>query len=330
MLTGDLCADGLSAAAERDLLGSWIARGTRSDGASSGLVEESFGFAQGERGRNARLEALVAAIDLVPVRAADRWHQRLRRRASRDWPACWRSSRRCCSAFSYDLSDVGLAEALDDRASFRRFCGFASTEAVPERTAFVRFRRQLVARGLDAQLFRAVVRQLEAQGLAVKTGTLVDATVIRQAAEDRRRGRMVRLRRRGPHAGEGLQGACGGGRGRRHRAPGRGDAGERARQPGARAGLAGPAGPGLGGQRLRQPGEPRPGAGEAGHPGGSRAGSRRGWRRRRRRRGRRGTGRAASVRCRVEKILGTSSKRSYGLGRARYLGLARWSACRCI
>src|SRR3954471_13672582 len=37
----------------------------------------------------------------------------------------------------YDLSDVRLAEALDDRASFRLFCGFSRTEATPERTAFV-------------------------------------------------------------------------------------------------------------------------------------------------------------------------------------------------
>ena len=49
----------------------------------------------------------------------------------------------------HDLSDVKLAEALDDRASFRRFCGFARHEATPERTSFVRFRRLLVARGLD-------------------------------------------------------------------------------------------------------------------------------------------------------------------------------------
>ena len=34
----------------------------------------------------------------------------------------------------HDLSDVKLAEALDDRASFRRFCGFARTEPTPERT----------------------------------------------------------------------------------------------------------------------------------------------------------------------------------------------------
>jgi IS5 family transposase len=85
----------------------------------------------------------------------------------------------------YDLSDVKLAEALDDRASFRRFCGFSVSEATPERTAFVRFRGELVRRGLDGKLFLAVVRQLEGQGLVVRTGTLVDATVIRAAsAED--------------------------------------------------------------------------------------------------------------------------------------------------
>jgi IS5 family transposase len=77
----------------------------------------------------------------------------------------------------HDLSDVRLAEALDDRASFRRFCGFAAHEPTPERTAFVRFRRELVRRGLDRVLFEAVTRQLAAKGVAVRTGTLVDATV---------------------------------------------------------------------------------------------------------------------------------------------------------
>ena len=32
----------------------------------------------------------------------------------------------------HDLSDVRLAEALDDRASFRRFCGFSTHELTPE------------------------------------------------------------------------------------------------------------------------------------------------------------------------------------------------------
>ena len=82
----------------------------------------------------------------------------------------------------HDLSDVRLAEALDDRASFRRFCGFAAHEPTPERTAFVRFRRELVVRRLDRVLFEAITRQLEGKGVAVRTGTLVDATLVPSAS----------------------------------------------------------------------------------------------------------------------------------------------------
>lgn len=145
------------------------------------IGQEAFGFAQGERGRNARLDAIGAAIDWGPVaRLLDGIHASAKGEPA--WPplALFKA---LLLGLWHDLSDVALAEALDDRASFRRFCGFSSGEAVPERTAFVRFRKALVERKLDAALFRAVVRQLEAQGLVVKTGTLVDATVIAQAAK---------------------------------------------------------------------------------------------------------------------------------------------------
>ncbi|MBR0681063.1 transposase [Roseomonas eburnea] len=85
----------------------------------------------------------------------------------------------------HDLSDVRLAEALDDRASFRRFCGFAAREPTPERTAFVRFRREPVRHGLDRAPFEAVRRQFEAKGVAVRSGTLVDATLIPSAGSRR-------------------------------------------------------------------------------------------------------------------------------------------------
>jgi len=78
---------------------------------------------------------------------------------------------------------VKLAEALDDRASFRRFCGFAGSEAVPERGAFVRFRHALVRLDLDAALFEDITAQLKAEAVTIKTGTLVDATVVRSASE---------------------------------------------------------------------------------------------------------------------------------------------------
>lgn len=82
----------------------------------------------------------------------------------------------------YDLSDIKLAEAMEDRASFRRFCGFAASEPTPERTAFVRFRCVLAARGLDRGLFEIITRQLETRRVAVRTGTLVDATLIPSAS----------------------------------------------------------------------------------------------------------------------------------------------------
>ena len=84
----------------------------------------------------------------------------------------------------HNLSDVKLAEALEDRASFRRFCGFARTEAAPERTAFVRFSRELLRHGLDQVLFDEVVAQLRRRAVRVKTGTLVDASVAGSASTD--------------------------------------------------------------------------------------------------------------------------------------------------
>ena len=98
----------------------------------------------------------------------------------------------------HDLSDVKLADAIADRTSFRRFSGFAMDEPTPERTAFVRFRRELVARSLDRVLFEAVTNQLDAKGVVVKTGTLIDATVITSASLHDGEARWVGHRRRAP------------------------------------------------------------------------------------------------------------------------------------
>jgi IS5 family transposase len=98
----------------------------------------------------------------------------------------------------HDLSDVRLAEALDDRASFRRFCGFANHEPTPERTAFVRFRAELVRRGLDRPLFEAVTRQLDQRGVVIRTGTLVDATLLPSASIHDSEARWAGHRRRKP------------------------------------------------------------------------------------------------------------------------------------
>ena len=81
----------------------------------------------------------------------------------------------------YGLSDPGLEEALGDRVSFRRFCGLSLEGTTPDETTLCRFRARLGAAGLADAAFTAVAGQLESQGLMVKTGTLIDATLIAAA-----------------------------------------------------------------------------------------------------------------------------------------------------
>jgi IS5 family transposase len=81
----------------------------------------------------------------------------------------------------YNLSDYALEEILDDRLSFRRFVGLSVSEQAPDHSVFSRFRDQLIQRGMHAQLFNELTRQLESRRLIVKKGTLVDATVIEAA-----------------------------------------------------------------------------------------------------------------------------------------------------
>ena len=82
----------------------------------------------------------------------------------------------------YDLSDPGLEEALIDRVSFRLFCGFSLEEKTPDETTLLRFRHDCVAAGVLEAAFAEVNRQLEARGLMVKKGTLMDATIIAAAS----------------------------------------------------------------------------------------------------------------------------------------------------
>lgn len=77
-----------------------------------------------------------------------------------------------------NLSDPGLEEALQDRISFRRFVGLAADDATPDETTFVYFRRRLLEAGLHESIFEAVTAHIEKQGLLVKNGTIVDATII--------------------------------------------------------------------------------------------------------------------------------------------------------
>ncbi|HSF95061.1 MAG TPA: IS5 family transposase [Thermohalobaculum sp.] len=87
----------------------------------------------------------------------------------------------------YDLSDPGLEEALLDRLSFRRFCGFALDGATPDETTIWRF-KEAAGAVLEAALDE-INRQLSGRGLLVRKGTLMDATLV--ASQRRAPGREV-------------------------------------------------------------------------------------------------------------------------------------------
>ena len=79
----------------------------------------------------------------------------------------------------FALSDPGMEEALYDMESMRRFAGFELGEdAIPDETSILNFRRLLETHKLTEQMFALVRDLLEANGLLLKSGTLVDATLI--------------------------------------------------------------------------------------------------------------------------------------------------------
>ena len=82
----------------------------------------------------------------------------------------------------YDLSDPALEDALNDRKSFARFIGLPLDRAGPDHSTLWRFRTQLIKRGMMASLIETLLNQIEAAGLILKQGTLMDATFVPSAA----------------------------------------------------------------------------------------------------------------------------------------------------
>lgn len=78
----------------------------------------------------------------------------------------------------HTLSDPGAEEAVRDRLSFRRFCGLPLEVETPDHASIWRFRQTIDKLGLSAALLAETNRQLDALGLIVKRGTLIDATLI--------------------------------------------------------------------------------------------------------------------------------------------------------
>lgn len=81
----------------------------------------------------------------------------------------------------YGLSDPECEDACRDRLSFRSFLGLGFGDLVPDETALVRFRQRLSAGALMERLLGWVNEAFESQGLILKQGTLIDATIVPSA-----------------------------------------------------------------------------------------------------------------------------------------------------
>src|SRR5882762_5817282 len=79
----------------------------------------------------------------------------------------------------YGLADEALEDALYDSQALRSFARIdLSAEGVPDATTLLKFRRLLETHDLCKGLFTAINADLTAQGLLLREGTLVDATLI--------------------------------------------------------------------------------------------------------------------------------------------------------
>jgi IS5 family transposase len=79
----------------------------------------------------------------------------------------------------FNLADEACEDALLDSPALRRFVGIdLGRERVPDATTLLKFRRLLEDNKLGEALFAKVGEALQARGLKVGTGTIVDATII--------------------------------------------------------------------------------------------------------------------------------------------------------
>ena len=79
----------------------------------------------------------------------------------------------------YDLSDPAMEDALIEVPTMRRFAGIALiTDRIPDETTILAFRHLLEQNDLGEQIFEAVKAHLKANGMAMKQGTIIDATII--------------------------------------------------------------------------------------------------------------------------------------------------------
>ena len=83
-----------------------------------------------------------------------------------------------CLQLFYNLSDPAMEDALYEIESMRRFAGLRLSDRLPDESTILRFRHFLERHKLGEVIFDTVSAQLRQQGLMMREGTIVDATII--------------------------------------------------------------------------------------------------------------------------------------------------------
>ncbi|HET9822195.1 MAG TPA: IS5 family transposase, partial [Burkholderiaceae bacterium] len=79
----------------------------------------------------------------------------------------------------FGLSDEGIEDALYDSHAIRRFVGIdLAREAAPDATTLLKFRRLIETHDLSRVIFATIRDHLAREGLLLREGTIVDATLI--------------------------------------------------------------------------------------------------------------------------------------------------------
>jgi len=78
----------------------------------------------------------------------------------------------------YGLSDYEVEDRVNDSISFSRFVGISLDSSVPDHSVISRFRTELTRKGAYEKLFKAMNKQLEKHKIIVKSGAIVDASII--------------------------------------------------------------------------------------------------------------------------------------------------------
>ncbi|MBT5155080.1 MAG: IS5 family transposase [Gammaproteobacteria bacterium] len=83
-----------------------------------------------------------------------------------------------CVQLFYNLSDPAMEDMLYEIESVRRFVGLKLSGPLPDETTILKFRHLLEEHKLGQKLFAEINKHLDEQGLVLREGSIVDASII--------------------------------------------------------------------------------------------------------------------------------------------------------